>query len=69
MENLLEVRGLETVFDTWSGMVRAVRGVDLAVRPGESIGIVGESGCGKSVTMLSILGLLDDIGKVVAGPR
>jgi len=67
MENLLEVRGLETVFDTWSGMVRAVRGVDLAVRPGESIGIVGEFGCGKSVTMLSILGLLDDIGKVVKG--
>lgn len=55
---LLEMKNLKTVFITDEGPVRAVDGVDLAIRRGESVGLVGESGCGKSVTSLSILGLI-----------
>jgi oligopeptide/dipeptide ABC transporter ATP-binding protein len=55
---LLEVRDLRTHFFTRAGVVRAVDGVDLTVEPGQTLGIVGESGCGKSVTALSIIGLL-----------
>jgi peptide/nickel transport system ATP-binding protein len=58
-ENLLEVRGLATEFQTRSATFRAVRGVDLTVRKGEAVAIVGESGSGKSVTGLSIMGLID----------
>jgi oligopeptide/dipeptide ABC transporter ATP-binding protein len=64
---LLEVRGLRTSFHTRSGVVRAVTGVDLAVRRGEILGLVGESGCGKSVTSLSILGLISRPGRIDAG--
>ena len=55
---LLEVKGLTTVFDTDSGEVRAVDGVDFSLERGRTLGIVGESGCGKSVTALSIMGLV-----------
>jgi len=55
---LLEVRDLVTSFRTDRGKVRAVDGVSLAVEEGETVGLVGESGCGKSVTSLSILGLV-----------
>ena len=55
---LLRVEGLVTAFDTEGGVVRAVDGVDLTVEAGRTLGLVGESGCGKSVTALSIVGLL-----------
>ena len=64
---ILEVRGLSTHFFTDDGEVRAVRDVSFELYPGETLGIVGESGCGKSVTALSILGLVQPPGKVVAG--
>ncbi|WP_152363122.1 ABC transporter ATP-binding protein [Microlunatus speluncae] len=65
--NLLEVRGLATHFRLQEGLVRAVEAVDLDVRAGETLAIVGESGCGKSITARSILQLVDPPGKVVAG--
>jgi len=55
---LLDIRGLSTWFDTEEGVVKAVDGVDLDVATGETVGVVGESGCGKSVTALSILRLI-----------
>ena len=65
---LLEVRGLATVFDTDAGEVRAVDGVDFSLERGRTLGIVGESGCGKSVTALSIMGLVPQPpGRIVAG--
>jgi oligopeptide/dipeptide ABC transporter ATP-binding protein len=64
---LLEVKGLKTYFYTEDGIVRAVDGVDLEVFPGEVLGIVGESGCGKSVTSLSIMGLISKPGSIEAG--
>ena len=66
-ERLLEIRGLKTHFDTREGVVKAVDGVDIHVDRGEVLGIVGESGCGKSVTSLSIMGLVPKPGKIVAG--
>ena len=65
---VLEVRGLRTHFRLHGSTVRAVDGVDLAVRRGECLGLVGESGCGKSVTALSILRLVPSPpGRIVAG--
>jgi oligopeptide/dipeptide ABC transporter ATP-binding protein len=66
-EKLLEVRNLKTYFFTEDGVVKAVDGVDFFVRSGEVLGLVGESGCGKSVTSLSILRLVGAPGKVVGG--
>ncbi|MCH8983904.1 MAG: ABC transporter ATP-binding protein [Acidobacteria bacterium] len=66
-DTLLEVRGLQTHFDTRDGVVKAVDGVDFHVDRGEVLGIVGESGCGKSVTSLSIMGLVSHPGEIVAG--
>ena len=57
---LLDVKNLYTGFTTDDGMVKAVRGISIHVNQGESLGIVGESGCGKSVSMLSIMHLLAD---------
>ena len=65
-EHLLEVKNLQTNFATGAGIVQAVRGIDLYVDSGEFLGIVGESGCGKSVTMLSIMRLLADNAAVRA---
>ncbi len=64
---LLDVRGLKTYFFTEDGVVKAVDGVDVQVYPGEILGLVGESGCGKSVTSFSILRLVDAPGRIVAG--
>ncbi len=64
---LLQVTGLRTSFPTRAGLVRAVTGVDFHVDRGEILGLVGESGCGKSVTSLSILGLVAKPGRVEAG--
>ncbi len=64
---LLEVKNLKTYFYTEDGVVRAVDGVDFYVDPGEVLGIVGESGCGKSVTSLSIMRLIGIPGKIVEG--
>lgn len=65
--SVLEVKGLKTSFFTDNGEVPAVDGINFHVNPGEILGIVGESGCGKSVTSLSIMGLVPSPGKVVGG--
>src|SRR5580700_10432239 len=57
-ERLLDIRGLKTHFATDDGMVHAVDGVDLAIDRGETLGVVGESGCGKTVTAMSVLKLI-----------
>ena len=64
---LLEVKNLKTYFYTEDGVVKAVDGVDFYVNPGEVLGLVGESGCGKSVTSLSIMRLIGVPGKIIAG--
>jgi oligopeptide/dipeptide ABC transporter ATP-binding protein len=66
-QNILEVRGLKTYFFTEAGVVKAVDGVDLSVRQGEVLGLVGESGCGKTVTSFSIMRLIGPPGRVIAG--
>lgn len=67
MENLLDVRGLKTSFNTKFGEVQAVRGVSFQLTKGEVVGVVGESGCGKSITMMSIMRLLDKNGTIKDG--
>ncbi|MBN2548742.1 MAG: ABC transporter ATP-binding protein [Anaerolineales bacterium] len=64
---LLSVHNLKTYFYTEDGVVKAVDGVDFTVKPGEVLGLVGESGCGKSVTSLSVMRLISAPGKVVEG--
>ena len=64
---LLEVKDLATQFNTESGLIKAVDGVSFKINEQEIIGIVGESGCGKSVTCLSILQLVRPPGKIVGG--
>ena len=66
--HLLEIRGLKTHFATDEGMVHAVDGVDLTIDSGETLGVVGESGCGKTVTALSVLKLIAmPPGQIVGG--
>src|ERR1700755_2688656 len=65
---LLNIRGLKKYFSTDDGIVQAVDGVDIAIHRGETVGVVGESGCGKTVTALSVLKLIAmPPGKIVAG--
>jgi oligopeptide/dipeptide ABC transporter ATP-binding protein len=64
---ILEIKRLKTYFFTYNGVVRAVDGVDLNVNRNEVVGIVGETGCGKSVSVRSTMGLVPDPGRIVAG--
>ena len=64
---LLDVRGLKTSFSTRDGIVQAVNGMDVRIKPGKTLGMVGESGCGKSVTALSVMRLIDRPGRIEAG--
>jgi len=67
-ENLLEVNNLKTYFFTRGGVVKAVDDVSFTIKPGETLGLVGESGCGKSVTALSVMRLVaNPPGKIVGG--
>ena len=68
MSQILEVKGLKTHFETRNGTVRAVDGVDISINSGDTLGIVGESGCGKTVLALSIMRLIPDPpGRIVSG--
>jgi oligopeptide/dipeptide ABC transporter ATP-binding protein len=67
MSHLLEVKNLQTHFPTRAGLVRAVDGVSFYVDKGELLGLVGESGCGKSITALSVMRLISSPGKIVGG--
>ena len=67
-EILLRIEDLHTYFFTYEGVVKAVNGIDLSIRKGETLGLVGESGCGKSVTSLSIMRLTPrPQGRIVNG--
>src|SRR5439155_22544741 len=67
LSTVLEVRNLKTSFFTGEGIVKAVDDVSFRVAKGETLGLVGESGCGKSVTAMSITGLVSPPGRVVGG--
>src|SRR4051812_14116469 len=67
MTAALKIDGLRTVLDTAGGKVRAVDGIELELRPGECFALVGESGCGKSMTALSIMRLLPETGRIAGG--
>ena len=67
MSHLLEVQNLQTHFPTRAGLVKAVNDVSFYIDEGELVGLVGESGCGKSITALSIMKLISPPGKIVAG--
>ena len=68
MENILEIKNLKTHFYTEQGVAKAVDEVDLVIKKGNTLGVVGESGCGKSVTALSIMRLIPErVGEIVSG--
>ncbi len=67
MARLLEIKDLHTVFDTARGRISAVDGVTLGLDSGDTLGIVGESGCGKTMLALSIMNLVPANGKIVNG--
>src|SRR5437588_11452885 len=66
-EPILQIQDLSTSFFTEDGEVKAVRGVSFDLYPGETLGIVGESGCGKSVTAMSLMGLVQRPGRIIGG--
>lgn len=65
--NLLNISKLKVVFYTYRGIIKALNGVELWMNKGERLGIVGETGCGKSVTALSIMGLIEQPGEIIKG--
>jgi peptide/nickel transport system ATP-binding protein len=67
MPTVLEIKDLKIHFNTEFGVLRAVDGVDFSVEAGQTLGVVGESGCGKSVTALAVMGLIRPPGKIVGG--
>ena len=67
MTHLLEVNNLQTQFPTRAGLVKAVDGVSFHIKEGELLGLVGESGCGKSITALSVMRLLSPPGRITGG--
>ncbi|MFM8578081.1 MAG: ATP-binding cassette domain-containing protein, partial [Planctomycetaceae bacterium] len=64
---LLDIRNLVTAFHTPGGRVPAVDGVSMSIERGRTLGLVGESGCGKSVTAMSVLGLVSPPGRIESG--
>src|SRR3982750_3458554 len=67
MAPLLEVDNLQTHFTTRAGLVKSVDGVSFSISEGELLGLVGESGCGKSITAMSIMRLISPPGRIVGG--
>lgn len=67
MQHLLEIKNLVTVFDTNRGRIKAVDGVSLNLETGQTLGLVGESGCGKTMLALSVMRLIPQNGRIVAG--
>ena len=68
MKELLKIENLKTYFYTYEGIIKAVNGISLEINEGETLGLVGESGCGKSITALSIMRLIPSPpGKIVDG--
>jgi oligopeptide/dipeptide ABC transporter ATP-binding protein len=67
LAKLIEVNDLKTNFYTYAGVVNAVNGVEFTIEREKTLGVVGESGCGKSVTALSIMGLIQEPGRIEAG--
>ena len=67
MPPLLEINNLKTFFFTREGLIKAIAGIDLQIDAGETLALVGESGCGKSMTALSLLRLVREPGRIVEG--
>jgi len=67
MENILEIKDLHTYFYKEDSVVKAVKGLNLSVRKGEVLGLVGESGCGKTITAYSVMRLIEPPGKIIKG--
>lgn len=66
-ETLLKIKNLKLEFHTYEGIVKALDGINLEIKKGETVGLVGETGCGKSVTALSIMRLIQEPGKIIDG--
>lgn len=66
-EKILEVKNLKTFFDVKAGTVKAVNDISFSIREGETVCVVGESGCGKSMTSMSIMGLISGNGRIAGG--